>query len=156
MPAEYIWKNGELVAWADATVHVMTHALHYGSSVFEGVRAYSTPQGPAVFRLDPHTKRLFNSAKIARMEVPFSEAQINDAIVETVRRNGHDSCYIRPLVFRGAGVLGVEGRKNPTDVVIFTLEWGTYLGAEALENGIDAQVSSWRRTAPDTGASLAK
>jgi branched-chain amino acid aminotransferase len=156
MPAEYIWKNGELVAWADATVHVMTHALHYGSSVFEGVRAYSTPHGPAVFRLQPHTHRLFNSAKIARMEVPFTEDQINEAILEIVRSNGHESCYIRPLLFRGANMLGVEGRKNPTEAVIITMEWGRYLGAEAIDQGVDVQVSSWRRMAPDTGASLAK
>jgi len=156
MPAEYIWKNGELVAWADATVHVMTHALHYGSSVFEGVRAYSTPRGPAVFRLQPHTRRLFNSAKISRMEVPFTEAQINEAILEIIRRNGHESCYIRPLLFRGANMLGVEGRKNPTEAVIITMEWGRYLGAEAIDQGVDVQVSSWRRMAPDTGSSLAK
>ncbi|MEP7294098.1 MAG: branched-chain amino acid transaminase [Chloroflexota bacterium] len=156
MPAEWIWKNGEFVKWEDANVHVTTHALHYGSSVFEGVRAYATPQGPAVFRLPEHTRRLFNSAKIARMDVPFDEAQINQAIVETVRRNDHDSCYIRPLIFRGAGPLGVEGRKNPVDVVIFTMVWGRYLGSEAIENGVDVQVSSWRRMAADTGASLAK
>ena len=156
MAAEWIWKNSEFVKWEDATVHVTTHALHYGSSVFEGVRAYDTPQGPAVFRLQDHTRRLFNSAKIARMEMPYTEAQINDAILETISRNGHASCYIRPLAFRGSGVLGVEGRKNPTDVVIFTLEWGRYLGNEAIENGVDVQVSSWRRIAPDTGASLAK
>ncbi len=156
MPAEWIWRNGEMVKWADATVHVTTHALHYGSSVFEGVRAYNTPQGPAVFRLQPHTRRLLNSAKIARIDVPFTEDALNEAILETVRRNGHEACYIRPLVFRGAGVLGVEGRKNPTEVIVFTLEWGRYLGKEAIENGVDVQVSSWRRLAPDTGASMAK
>ncbi|MFN8527163.1 MAG: branched-chain amino acid transaminase [Anaerolineae bacterium] len=156
MSAEWIWRNGEFVRWEDATVHVTTHALHYGSSVFEGVRAYATPDGPAVFRLQPHTKRLFQSAKIARIEMPFTEAQVNEAILETVRRNGHESCYIRPIVFRGANVLGVEGRKNPTEVVVFTLEWGRYLGKEAIENGVDVQVSTWRRMAPDTGASLAK
>ena len=156
MAAEWIWKNGEFVKWEDATVHVTTHALHYGSSVFEGVRAYATPQGPGVFRLKDHTRRLANSAKIARMNVPFSEDQINEAILETIRRNGHNSCYIRPLVFRGAGPLGVEGRKNPVDVVIFTMEWGRYLGAEAIEQGVDVQVSTWRRLAPDTGTSLAK
>ena len=156
MPAEYIWKNGEFVAWADATVHVMTHALHYGSSVFEGIRAYSTPQGPAVFRLQPHTRRLLNSAKIARMEVPYTEEQFNEAILEIIRRNGHEACYIRPLLFRGANALGVEGRKNPTESVIITMEWGRYLGAEAIDQGVDVQVSSWRRMAPDTGTSLAK
>lgn len=156
MPAAYIWKNGEYVAWEDATVHISTHALHYGSSVFEGIRAYATPDGPAVFRLQPHTRRLFNSAKILRMPIPFSEDEINEAILETIRRNGHESCYVRPIAMRGAGPLGVEGRKNPTDVFIFTLEWGRYLGAEAIENGVDVQVSSWRRMAPDTGSSLAK
>ncbi len=156
MAAEWIWKNGEFVKWEDATVHVTTHALHYGSSVFEGIRAYATPQGPGVFRLQDHTRRLLNSAKIARMNVPFSEDQFNEAILETIRRNGHNSCYIRPLVFRGAGPLGVEGRKNPVDAVIFTMEWGRYLGAEAIEQGVDVQVSSWRRIAPDTGSSLAK
>ena len=110
MPSEWIWRNGEFIPWADATVHVTTHALHYGSSVFEGLRAYATEQGPAVFRLQPHTRRLANSAKIARIEMPHSEDEINSAIVELIRRNGHDACYVRPLVFRGAGVLGVEGR----------------------------------------------
>ncbi len=156
MPAEWIWRNGEFIRWDEATVHVTTHALHYGSSVFEGVRAYATPEGPAVFRLQPHTRRLLNSAKIARIEVPYSEAELNEAITETVRRNGHESCYIRPLVIRGAGPLGVEGRKNPTETFIFTMEWGRYLGKEAIESGVDVQVSSWRRIAPDTFASLAK
>ena len=156
MTAEWIWKNGEFIPWADANVHVTTHALHYGSSVFEGVRAYATPEGPAAFRLGDHTRRLLNSAKIARIDVPFSEAQLNEATLETIRRNGHDACYVRPLIFRGAGPLGVEGRRSPTDVVIFTMEWGRYLGQEAIESGVDVQVSSWRRLAPDTGASLAK
>lgn len=156
MPAEFIWKNGEFVAWENATVHVTAHALHYGSSVFEGVRAYSTPQGPAVFRLQPHTQRLLNSAKIARMDVPYTTEQINEAILSTVRKNGHDACYIRPLLYRGANKLGVEGRQNPTELVIITMEWGRYLGAEAIEQGVDVQVSSWRRIAPDTYASLAK
>lgn len=156
MPAEYIWKNGELIAWEDATVHVTAHALHYGSSVFEGVRAYSTPQGPSVFRLQPHTRRLLNSAKIARIEVSYDEDQLNNAILDTIRRNGHDACYIRPLIFRGANKLGVEGRQNPTETVIITMEWGRYLGPEAIEQGVDVQVSSWRRIAPDTFASMAK
>ncbi|HUN08700.1 MAG TPA: branched-chain amino acid transaminase [Aggregatilineales bacterium] len=156
MTAEWIWKNGEFVKWADATVHVTAHAMHYGSSVFEGVRAYATPAGPALFRLQPHTKRLLNSAKIARIEVPWSADQINQAIIDTVAKNGHESCYIRPLIYRGALKLGVEGRQNPTELVIITMEWGRYLGPEAIENGVDVQVSSWRRMAPDTLASLAK
>lgn len=156
MPAEWIWHNGEFIRWEQATVHVTTHALHYGSSVFEGVRAYATQQGPAIFRLEPHTRRLFHSAKIAKMALPFTEDELNVATVDLVRRNGHESCYIRPVAFRGAGPLGVEGRKNPVEVFIFTLEWGRYLGKEAIESGVDVQVSTWRRTAPDTGASLAK
>ncbi len=156
MNSEWIWKNGEFVKWEDATVHVTTHALHYGSSVFEGIRAYATPQGPAVFRLEPHTRRLMNSAKIARIEIPFTADDINKATLEIVQRNGHESCYIRPLVFRGSNKLGVEGRQNPTEMIILTMEWGRYLGAEAIDQGVDVQVSSWRRIAPDTFASLAK
>ena len=156
MTAEWIWLNGEFIRWDEATVHVTTHALHYGSSVFEGVRAYTTPHGPAVFRLAEHTKRLRHSSRIARLDLPFSEDEINAAILETIARNGHQSCYVRPLVYRGAGPLGLEGRKNPVDVTIFTVEWGAYLGKEALENGVDVQVSSWRRLAPGTGASMAK
>ena len=156
MTAEWIWLNGEFRRREDATVHVSTHALHYGSSVFEGIRAYTTPHGPAVFRLAEHTKRLMYSCRVARLDPPFSEDEIKAAILETIARNGHQSCYIRPLVYRGAGPLGLEGRKNPVDVTIITLEWGTYLGKEALENGVDVQISSWRRLAPGTGASMAK
>ena len=112
MPADWIWMNGEFVAWDDATVHVSTHALHYGSSVFEGIRAYSTPEGPAVFRLPEHTRRLAASAKIARLEMEYSEDEINQAIVDTIVRNGHDACYIRPLVYRAAGPLGQEPRRR--------------------------------------------
>lgn len=157
MPAEWIWRNGEFVKWEDATVHVSAHALHYGSSVFEGIRAYATPDGPAVFRLAEHTKRLFNGCKVMRMEIPYTEDEINHAIVETIRRNGHEACYIRPFVFRGEGALGLEGRnRTKTEAVIFTMEWGTYLGNEALEQGVDVQISSWRRMAPDTHASMVK
>jgi branched-chain amino acid aminotransferase len=153
---EYIWHNGKFLKWEDATVHVTAHALHYGSSVFEGVRAYATPEGPAVFRLQPHTRRLFNSSKISRMALNYTEDEINEAILEVIRRNGHEACYIRPLVMRGAGALGLEGRKNPIDVFILTMEWGRYLGNEGVDNGIDVQVSSWRRMAPDTGSAMAK
>jgi branched-chain amino acid aminotransferase len=156
MPTEWVWMNGEFIKWDEANVHVTTHALHYGSSVFEGVRAYATPQGPAAFRLQPHTRRLLNSCKIARIQPPHTEDEINAAILELIVRNKHEACYIRPLIFRGAGPLGVEGRKNPVDAVIFTMEWGRYLGQEAIEGGVDVQVSSWRRIAPDTFASLAK
>ncbi len=156
MSAEWIWKNGEFIRWEDANVHVTTHALHYGSSVFEGIRAYATPDGPGIFRLNPHSERLLQGCKVARIDLAYTAETINEVIVETVRRNGHESCYIRPLVFRGAGLLGLEGRKNPTEMVIFTLDWGRYLGNEAIDNGVDVQVSSWRRIAPDTFASMAK
>ena len=157
MPAEWIWRNGEFVKWEDATVHVSAHALHYGSSVFEGVRAYATPDGPAVFRLKEHTDRLLNGARIMRIDHPYQAEQINQAVVDTISSNGHASCYIRPIIFRGAGALGLEGRnRTDVEVVIFTMEWGAYLGAEALENGVDVQVSSWRRMAPDTHPALVK
>ena len=155
-PTKYIWFNGELVPWENATVHVMTHALHYGSSVFEGVRCYNTPKGPAVFRLTPHTRRLFDSAKIYRMELPYSQAQISDACKAVVRENGLNSAYLRPLVWRGYGELGVMPLKNPVEVMVAAVEWGAYLGAEALENGVDVAVSSWTRMAPNTLPSMAK
>ncbi len=156
MSTKYIWKNGEFINWEDATVHVTAHALHYGSSVFEGIRAYATPEGPAIFRLRPHTQRLVMSSRLARIDLAYDEATLDAAIIEIVRRNEHESCYIRPLVFRGAGPLGLEGRKTPTEVIILTLDWGRYLGDEGITNGIDVQVSSWRRIAPDTFMSLAK
>jgi len=155
-PTKYIWFNGELVPWENATVHVMTHALHYGSSVFEGVRCYSTPKGPAVFRLTPHTRRLFDSAKIYRMELPYSQAQISDACKTVVRENGLKSAYLRPLVWRGYGEIGVMPLKNPVEVMVAAIEWGAYLGADALENGVDVAVSSWTRMAPNTIPSMAK
>jgi branched-chain amino acid aminotransferase len=151
-----VWHNGELVPWEDATVHVSAHALHYGSSVFEGIRAYATPDGPAVFCLDQHVQRLLDSAKIFRIDMPYTFDQIAQAIKDTIRANGHEACYIRPLVFRGCGPLGVEGRKCPVETVIFTMEWGSYLGPEAHEQGVDVGVSSWRRMAPDTFPAMGK
>ncbi len=151
-----VWFNGKLIPSDQATVHVSAHALHYGSSVFEGIRAYSTPQGPAVFCLGPHVERLFNSAKIFRMDIPYTLEDISKAICDTIRANGHQSCYIRPLVFRGAGRLGVEPRKNPVETVIMTMEWGAYLGPEALVQGVDVGVSSWRRMAPGTFPAMGK
>ena len=157
MTAEWIWRNGEFVKWEDATVHVSAHALHYGSSVFEGIRAYETPKGPAVFRLREHTERLMNGAKIMRIAHDNTADTLDKAIIETVRKNGHDSCYIRPIIFRGAGALGLEGReRTKTETVIFTMEWGRYLGAEAIEQGVDVQVSSFRRMAPDTHMAMVK
>jgi len=157
MPAEWIWRNGEFVKWQDATVHVSAHALHYGSSVFEGIRAYATAEGPAVFRLQPHTNRLIKGARIMRINHDYDAETLNTAIINLIGKNEHESCYIRPIIFRGAGTLGLEGRETTAvEVVIFTIEWGRYLGNEAIENGVDAMVSTWRRMAPDTHPALVK
>lgn len=147
-PTDYIWMDGKLVPWEQATVHVLAHALHYGTSVFEGIRAYNTKRGPAVLALHDHTRRLFNSAKMMRMEIPYTQDEINNAILETLRANNLKSAYIRPLVFRGMNKLGVDGRGCPVQVAIATIEWGRYLGEEAIEQGVDVGVSSWRRMAP--------
>ncbi len=157
MTAEWIWRDGEFVKWDDATVHVSAHALHYGSSVFEGIRAYDTPKGPAIFRLREHTERLMQGARVMRIDHKYDPDSLDSAIIETVRRNGHESCYIRPIIFRGSGALGLEGRgRTKTETVIFTMEWGRYLGAEAIEQGVDVQISSFRRMAPDTHMALVK
>lgn len=160
MPAmakmEYIWFNGELVPWDKATIHVLAHVVHYGSSVFEGIRCYATPDGPAIFRLKDHTRRLFNSAKIYRMTIPFSEEQINRACHEVVSANQLRSAYLRPVVFRGYGSLGVDPRGCPVEVAVAALDWGKYLGDEALEQGVDVGVSSWTRIAPNTLPAMAK
>jgi branched-chain amino acid aminotransferase len=156
-PTEKIWRNGELINWNDANVHVLTHALHYGSSVFEGIRCYETAKGPAVFRIKEHFRRMFDSSKIYRMDIPrFTRAQLEDACTEVVRVNGLKSCYIRPVVFRGYGEMGVLPLKNPIEVYICCWEWGKYLGAEAIEKGVDVCVSSWTRIAPNTLPAMAK
>ena len=154
--AEVIWFNGEFVPWDEAKIHVLSHVLHYGSSVFEGIRAYKTGRGPAVLGLMPHIDRLFFSAKVIRMEIPYSKQEIAEAIKATIRRNRHEACYIRPLVFRGYDSLGVFPLNCPVETVIATWEWGAYLGAGALEQGVDVGVSSWRRMAPDTLMAMAK
>ncbi len=154
--AEVIWFNGEFVPWDEAKVHVLSHVLHYGSSVFEGIRAYKTPNGTKILGLKPHVDRLFFSAKVVRMEIPFSREEIAEAIKATVRRNKHEACYIRPLVFRGYDTLGVYPLNCPVETIIATWEWGAYLGAEAIEQGVDVAVSSWRRMAPGTSMALAK
>ncbi|MBI4482270.1 MAG: branched-chain amino acid transaminase [Acidobacteria bacterium] len=155
-PAEKIWHNGQLIAWEDATVHVMSHTIHYGSSLFEGIRCYKTSRGPAVFRLDRHVERLFDSCKIYRMDVPFSEGEIGQAILDIVRANHLEECYIRPLVFRGYGTFGVNPLQAPVEVYVVVWKWGKYLGEEALEKGVDVCVSSWARMAPNTLPALAK
>jgi len=143
MQADWMWMNGELIPWEQATVHVFTHALHYGSSVFEGIRAYATPKGPAIFRGPAHYRRLHNSAKIIRMPFDYSVETLIEATKSSIRANKQDACYIRPLVFRGYESLGVDGRQCPVEVIIGTVPWGAYLGSEALEQGVDVIVSSW-------------
>ena len=156
-PTEKIWRNGELINWNDAKVHVLTHALHYGSSVFEGIRCYETAKGHAVFRIKEQIRRMFDSAKIYRMDIPrFTQTELADACSEVVRVNGLKSCYIRPVVFRGYGEMGVLPLKNPIEVYICCWEWGKYLGAEAIEQGVDVCVSSWTRIAPNTLPAMAK
>jgi branched-chain amino acid aminotransferase len=147
---ELIWFNGRVVPWASATVHVMTHALHYGSSVFEGMRCYDTPRGPALFRAPEHLRRLEDSARVYRMQLPLDSAGLLAACRTIVRENGLKDAYLRPLAWRGAGHLGVNGSKHPIEFMIAALPWGTYLGEEALQAGVDVGVSSWVRAAPNT------
>jgi len=154
--ADLIWMNGELVAWEDAKVHVLTHALHYGTGVFEGVRAYDTPRGTAIFRHTEHIDRLFASAGMYYMDIPFSKEEIRAATHETIVRNGLRSCYIRPLVFRGAGPMGLYPLDCPVDVTIAVWEWGAYLGDEGKQRGVRGKVSSWRRISSDSVIPLAK
>ncbi|MEO8308225.1 MAG: branched-chain amino acid transaminase [Pseudomonadota bacterium] len=155
---QHIWFNGKLVPWEKATVHVLSHALHYGSSVFEGVRAYATPRGVAIFRLAEHTRRLFDSAKIYRITIPYSMEAINAACCEVVTANGlHNGAYLRPVAFRGYGEIGVAPKIDPpVDVAVAAWEWGKYLGAEAEAEGVDVCVSSWQRMAPNTLPAMAK
>ncbi|MFO7870061.1 MAG: branched-chain amino acid transaminase [Kiritimatiellia bacterium] len=151
-----IWYDGNLVDWNDAKCHVLSHALHYGSSVFEGIRCYERKGQGAVFRLGDHMRRLYESAKIYRMDVPYSREDLSSAVIETVKANGLKSCYIRPLIFRGLGEMGVSPLNCPVNCVIAVWSWGKYLGDEAMENGVSVRISSWRRAAPDTFPSLAK
>lgn len=151
-----IWFNGDLVNWNEANIHVLSHVVHYGSSVFEGIRCYKTPKGSAIFRLMEHVNRLFNSAKIYRMDVDYTVEEFSHAIVDTIKANGLEECYIRPVIFRGYGKLGVYPLENPLESVIAAWSWGKYLGEEALEKGVDVGVSTWRRLAPDTMPNMAK
>ncbi len=151
-----VWMNGHLIPWKDATIHVASHVIHYGSSLFEGLRAYETPKGTGLFRLKDHTRRLYNSCKIYRMNVPFSQEEFNQAVCDTIRANGYKSCYVRPIVYRGYGTMGVNPLANPVDCAVLVWEWGKYLGPEAVENGVDVKVSSWWRMAPNTFPALAK
>ncbi|MFC5279899.1 branched-chain amino acid transaminase [Halorubrum rubrum] len=147
MDVDTIWKNGEFLDWEDATTHVLTHALHYGTGVFEGLRSYETEQGTAVFRLEEHLDRLFDSAKMYDMEIDHSREEITEAILELLDRQDLTACYIRPIAYYGYDSLGVSPGDCPTDLVLAAWPWGTYLGEEALEEGVDVMVSSWRKHA---------
>lgn len=151
-----IWMNGKLVDHDDANIHVLSHVVHYGTSFFEGIRIYKTEKGPAIFRLKEHVKRLVQSAKIYRMEIPYTESELEQAIIDTVNANNLEQGYIRPIVYRGYYELGVSPKKCPVEVVVAAWAWGAYLGEEALNKGIRVQVSTWRRPAPNTLPSLAK
>jgi branched-chain amino acid aminotransferase len=152
-----IWMNGRMVDFADAKIHVLTHVIHYGSGLFEGIRCYVTNnQGPAIFRLDDHARRLFDSCRIYRMDMPYSFDEFKQACIDVIQANEFEDCYLRPLVYRGFHSLGVYPGACPVDVCVAAWKWGKYLGAEALEQGVDVRVSSWNRMAPNTFPALAK
>jgi branched-chain amino acid aminotransferase len=155
--SDQIWMNGALVPWDDAKIHIGSHVIHYGSAVFEGIRCYATPEGPAVFRLGAHAERLLQSGKIYRMDPPpYSQAQLEQAVLDTIAANRMEQCYVRPLMYRGFGQLGVNPLGSPVDVAILVWDWGTYLGSDALEKGVEVRVSSWTRIAPNTLPTMAK
>jgi branched-chain amino acid aminotransferase len=151
-----IWMNGSMVDWADARIHIASHVIHYGSGVFEGARCYATARGSACFRLDAHMRRLYDSAKIYRMQPQVPVEELTQAVLETIRANEFKACYIRPIVYRGYHTLGVNPFPCPVDTAILTWEWGAYLGQDALEKGVDVRISSWTRAAPNTFPTLAK
>ena len=151
-----VWINGKLVPWKEANIHIASHVIHYGSSIFEGFRAYNTPKGTAIFRNSAHLKRLYNSCKMYRMEIPFTQEEFEQAVIQTIKANKLKACYIRPVVYRGYGTLGVDPFPNPIDCAILVWEWGQYLGEKALENGVDVKISTWQRMAPNTFPALAK
>lgn len=153
---KYIWRDGAFIEWKDATVHVLAHSVQFGSAVFEGIRCYATPQGPAVFRLREHLRRMAHSCKIYRMPLRYTLDELVEATKELVRRNGLDACYIRPMVLRGYGAAGMVPFDSPVEVYLPCWPWGTYLGAGALEQGVDACVSTWHRVAPNTIPAVAK
>ncbi len=155
-PVERIWMDGELVDWADAKVHVLSHAVHYGTGVFEGIRCYETKSGPAVWHLDEHIKRLFRSAKLYHLEIPYSAEALSEAVKDTIRTNGLAACYIRPLVLRGYGEMGVNPLNAPVNVVVAVWPWGAYLGEQALEQGVRVKISSWRRNDQNSLPAAAK
>jgi branched-chain amino acid aminotransferase len=151
-----VWMNGRLVDFADAKIHAYSHVFHYGSALFEGARVYKTRRGPAAFRLDEHIKRLYDSCKVYRIEIPYAPEEFKEAICDTIRANGFEECYIRPVVYRGLGALGVNPFRSPVEVLIALWKWGKYLGEEAIDRGVDVCVSSWNRMAPNTFPAMAK
>jgi branched-chain amino acid aminotransferase len=151
-----VWMNGKITDWADAKIHVATHVIHYGSAVFEGARCYKTPRGSTFFRLDTHIRRLYDSARIYRMDFAMDRNAFTQAVVDTVKANGLPACYIRPILYRGYNTLGVNPLPCPVDAAILVWEWEAYLGPEALERGVDVKVSSWTRSAPNTFPAMAK
>ena len=153
---QFIWHDGQFVKWHDATIHILAHSVQFGSAVFEGIRAYKTPKGPAIFRLREHLKRMLNSCKIYRMPVPYTLDALVEANRELIRRNNIDECYLRPMVIRGYGAAGMVPFDSPVEVYLPCWPWGSYLGAGALENGVDACVSTWHRVAPNTIPAMAK
>jgi branched-chain amino acid aminotransferase len=155
-PTTWIWRDGEFIPWDDAHVHVLSHSMQYGSSVFEGIRCYATPRGPAIFRLEDHLERLVNSCKIYRMELKYPVEELVIACCELVERNQLDTCYLRPMVLRGYGAASMVPFASPVEVFLPCWPWGAYLGDEALTNGVDACVSSWHRVSPNTIPSMAK
>ncbi len=155
-PTEKIWHNGRFIRWDEAKIHVLSHVVSYGTSVFEGIRCYHTGSGPALFRHRDHVRRLADSGKIYRMDLPYSVDELAEVMKEVVRANGLDECYIRPIALRGYGEMGVNGTKNPIDVYVACWAWGKYLGDEALAEGVDVCVSSWTRISPNTLPALAK
>lgn len=156
IPTQKIWRNGAFIPWEEATIHVLSHVVSYGSSLFEGIRCYSTPAGPAIFRVRDHARRLIDSARVYRMEVAYSIDDLCAALAELVRVNALEACYLRPIVLRGYGAMGIHPGENPIDVYLACWEWGAYLGQDCLAEGIDACVSSWTRLAPNTLPALAK
>ncbi len=154
--SDFIWMNGQWVAWEDAKVHVLSHVLHYGSSVFEGIRCYEHPTGPAIFRLEEHVRRLVDSAKIYRMDCRYSAEQISRVCIDVIARNNLQKAYIRPLIYRGYESLGVNPIGTPVDIAIAAYPWGMYLGPDSQDKGVAVQISSWRRAAPGTYPSMAK
>lgn len=148
--------DGEIIPWKDANIHIASHVIHYGSSLFEGLRCYKTPKGTAIFRLKAHTRRLYNSCKMYRIDIPYTQKELNEAIINIIKINKYKECYIRPIVFRGYGTLGVNPLSNPIVTAVLVWKWGKYLGEEALTKGVDVKISTWRRMAPDTFPALAK